>query len=253
MAGATVTNTGTNRAASVAQILVVDDEPALCQLLQTKLEQDGHAITTAGSAEQALEEAGRTTFDVVLTDLRMGGMNGIGLTRAIKEQLPDTEVIIVSAVVDMEWAVSALQFGAFDTIAKPFNLEEVSVTVRRALERQRLVHENRLLQEGLLGDISVIDAFDADPWGLDHDVDDPTVGRMAGSAAHMINSPLSAILGFSELILGREDLDEEVRKFTRLIHEEGKKIREVTRRLRDLARREETSVHLERHTSDTDV
>ena len=237
------------KAVEPARILVVDDEPALCELIKSMLVQDGHDVSTVGSAERALDAIDGTTFDLVITDLRMKEMDGIGLTREIKERQPDTEVILVTAVVDMESAVSALKFGAFDTIAKPFNLEEVSVTVRRALERRRLVRENRLLQEGLLGDLSAVEAFDADPWGLEGADDDPTVGRMAGSAAHMINSPLAAILGFSELILTRKDLDPDVRRFTKLIHEEGKKIREVTRRLRDLARQEETSALIESHVS----
>lgn len=160
-------------------------------------------------------------------------------------------MVLVAGPEDRDAAVSALKDGAFDTIAKPYGLDEMSATVRRALERRRLVHENRLLQEGLLGELGAVEAFDADPWGTEDLDDDPTVGRMAGSAAHMINSPLAAILGFSELILARPDLDPDVRRFTRLIHEEGKKILDVTRRLRDLARQEETSAMIEAYVPET--
>jgi signal transduction histidine kinase len=226
------------------RVLVVDDEASVCQILRRKLQREGYDVTAVGSAERAVEEIEEREFDLVLTDVRMKEMDGIGLTRHIKTRRPDTEVILVTAVVDMESAVAALRFGAYDYITKPFNLEEIAIGAKSALEHRRLVLENREYQQELERKVAERtrqleeknDTLRHIQGQISHMEKLSSIGVLAASVSHEVNSPLAAIIGFSELILDRQDIDEEIRKFTGLIHQEGEKIRRLTQQLLDLSR-----------------
>lgn len=131
-----------------ARILIVDDEESVRSLLYDLL-CDAYQCSVAASAEEALEIVGRGDFDVILSDIMMPGMSGIELLEQISLRRPETIVIMVSANHDTRRAVAALRQGAYDYIVKPFELEEVELSVSRALEHRRLVTENRRYQTEL--------------------------------------------------------------------------------------------------------
>ena len=134
--------------AEKAHLLIVDDEESVRSLLYDLLG-DSYQCSVAACAEDALALVGARDFDVILSDIMMPGMSGIDLLVRIMETKPETTVIMVSANHDTRRAVSALRQGAYDYIVKPFELEEVELSVARALEHQRLVRENRLYQNEL--------------------------------------------------------------------------------------------------------
>src|SRR5688572_30764468 len=113
------------------------------------MEGDGFACTEASSAVDALAALDRVPTTLVLTDLRMAPMDGIELLRAIRSRHPDTAVVMITAVADVDVAVSCLAIGALDYLTKPFHLEEVRARVNQALEKRRLLIENRGYHEGL--------------------------------------------------------------------------------------------------------
>src|SRR5687768_2833601 len=129
--------------------LIVDDEPGLRRLLVRLMEGDGFTCTEASTATDALAALERTPTTLVLTDLRMSPMDGIELLRAIRSRHPDTAVVMITAVADVDVAVSCLAIGALDYLTKPFHLEEVRARVNQALEKRRLLIENRGYHEGL--------------------------------------------------------------------------------------------------------
>jgi response regulator RpfG family c-di-GMP phosphodiesterase len=129
--------------------LIVDDEPGLRRLLVRLMEGDGFACTEASTATDALAILDRVPTTLVLTDLRMAPMDGIELLRAIRSRHPDTAVVMITAVADVDVAVSCLAIGALDYLTKPFHLEEVRARVNQALEKRRLLIENRGYHEGL--------------------------------------------------------------------------------------------------------
>ena len=129
--------------------LVVDDEPRIRSALARLLEVVGYQCTQASSAELALEILARESFPVLLTDIRMGGMDGVGLLREVRRQWPDVAVLMLTAVAEVETAVACLQAGAFDYIPKPFQVDEVRARVGQALEKRRLILENRAYQQHL--------------------------------------------------------------------------------------------------------
>ncbi|HQR39976.1 MAG TPA: response regulator [Blastocatellia bacterium] len=131
-----------------ARVLIVDDEESVRSLLFDLL-CECYECDVAASGEEALAMTSSKRYNVILSDIMMPGMSGIELLESVVRSKPDTIVIMVSANHDTRRAVSALRRGAYDYIVKPFELEEVELSVSRALEHQRLVTENRLYQTEL--------------------------------------------------------------------------------------------------------
>ena len=129
--------------------LIVDDEPRLRQVLVRLMQSDGFECTEATNGLEALEQLQHKNFTLVLTDLRMPRMDGIELLRQARARFPEVAVVMITAVADVEVAVSCLAIGAMDYLTKPFHLEEVRARVIQALERRRLILENREYQERL--------------------------------------------------------------------------------------------------------
>jgi two-component system response regulator PilR (NtrC family) len=134
---------------SKGQVLVVDDEGAQREILRTILTAEGYQVQTAGSAAEALARTARTPFDLVLTDLRMPGADGLSLVGQLTQEDPPTLVILMTAYGSMDSAEQALKQGAFDYLTKPLGREELLLTVGRAFERIRLIQENRMLRQQL--------------------------------------------------------------------------------------------------------
>jgi len=134
---------------SALHCLVVDDEPHLRRVLVRLMRADGFTCDEAGNGAEALERMQEHPATLVVTDLHMPQMDGIGLLRELRRLYPDTAVMMITAVADVGTAVNCLNVGAMDYLTKPFHLEEVRARVRQALERRRLVIENRDYQERL--------------------------------------------------------------------------------------------------------
>jgi DNA-binding NtrC family response regulator len=130
-------------------ILVVDDERSIRVGLKGLLTKEGYEVSVAESGDEALRLLGNQSFDLVLTDLRMPGLDGLGLLKRIKEQYPDTLVVMMTAYGSEKIAVEAMKAGALDYIVKPFDNEEVKILVRQALEQIALRREVQRLHERL--------------------------------------------------------------------------------------------------------
>jgi diguanylate cyclase (GGDEF)-like protein len=131
-------------------IVVVDDEPSLRALLEELLGDAGYRVQTAASGEAALEIVRGGDVHVVLTDIRMGGMNGIDLIRHVRATCPDTEVVVMTSHASVQTAIEALRLGAYDYLVKPFeDLEAVGTMIRRTIDKVALKLENRMLLESL--------------------------------------------------------------------------------------------------------
>jgi putative nucleotidyltransferase with HDIG domain len=133
----------------VPRCVVVDDEPHLRRVLVRLMLGEGYECRQAASGTEALALLEAEPAHVVLSDLRMPGMDGTELLRHVRERWPDTAVIMITAVADVDAAVACLSMGAMAYLSKPFHIEEVRASVRSALERRRLVIENREYQQRL--------------------------------------------------------------------------------------------------------
>ncbi len=130
-----------------ARILVVDDESSMREFLGIALKRMGYEVDTAESAEKALDTCTRTSYDVVLTDIKMpDGLDGVQLLEQLKEADPHLQVILMTAFASVETAVQAVQLGASDYVMKPFKVEEIKVRVEKAVEQRRLLTEHSYLR-----------------------------------------------------------------------------------------------------------
>lgn len=127
----------------MANILIVDDEQSYRQLLSLVFEGDGHKIRTAMNGRQAIALLDEAPADVIISDVKMPDMDGIEMLRAVRETLPDLGVILMTAFASVETAREAFKLGADDFIQKPFDVEELKLIVRKTIEKQELIVENR--------------------------------------------------------------------------------------------------------------
>ena len=132
-----------------AQILVVDDEVYIQDILKTTLEGAGHECVAVSSAESALTVLASCDFDVALTDIRMAGKQGTELLQDIKRGYPEVVVLMITAIDNANTVIASMRLGAYDYIVKPFNLDQVLISVDRALDKRRLENANRDYQKYL--------------------------------------------------------------------------------------------------------
>ncbi|MFC5582041.1 sigma-54-dependent transcriptional regulator [Rhodanobacter terrae] len=134
---------------SVKRILVVDNEAKMRRILELALKNMGHHVELAADGEEALAAIERGVFDLVLTDLRMPRMDGIGLLNALGERKVEVPVIVLTAYGTIETAVTAMKLGAVDYIIRPFEMETIELAVSRVLAMQTVQRENQFLRDEL--------------------------------------------------------------------------------------------------------
>jgi len=131
------------------RILIVDDENIILDILQEHLSERGFDCVVAGTPREALDALREAESSILLTDIVMPEMSGIDLAQAARNLWPDLGVIVMTGKTDVTTAISALRAGADDYVVKPFDFEEMLICVDRALEKRRLVRENRQHSEQL--------------------------------------------------------------------------------------------------------
>jgi len=164
-------------------ILIVDDEEAQRIALKSFLGRRGYKIYLAENGEKALESIRQSTIDMVLTDFRMPGMNGLELVKAIKELNPSIDVVLLTAYGSVDDAVAIMKAGAYDYLTKPVDLDELEILLKRLTEKRSLQEENRQLRERL-----------QEKFKFEHIISQSgemeavlnTAGRVAQSKAHVL-------------------------------------------------------------------
>jgi two-component system response regulator HydG len=135
----------------MVRILVVDDEQSQRELLQMVLTDEGYNVETASSGEEAVERVKEQFYNMVIMDLRMGGMGGLEALKEMREISPTIQVLIVTAFASVDSAVDAMRSGALNYLTKPIDLNELKVTVEKTVEHSNLVQENRSLRAQVEG------------------------------------------------------------------------------------------------------
>lgn len=130
-------------------LLIVDDDLSMREMLEVMLTSEGYSVDYAEDGARAIEILSHKTFDLIISDIRMGSVNGLAVLKEAKKRSPETIVIMISAFATTETAVEAMNYGAYDYIPKPFNVEEFKKTIRNALERRTLDSEKEALEAEL--------------------------------------------------------------------------------------------------------
>ncbi len=131
------------------KVLIVDDDPEICTLCSEALDEEGYQVTTSTSAEEALELAEQEEFDVILSDIRMPGMSGLELVQNLKRLDPDQTIVMFSGFGDVDLAIEAMKLGARDSLPKPLNVDELRLTLGKAIHQNHLRRENEKLKQEL--------------------------------------------------------------------------------------------------------
>lgn len=127
----------------MASILIVDDESVVCKSCEKILKPKGHDVDSALSGQEALDKIEKKRYEVVITDLKMPGIDGMKLLNIVKERYEKVDVIMITGYASIDTSVEAMKLGAFDYIPKPFTPDELRNVTERALERRRLLEEER--------------------------------------------------------------------------------------------------------------
>jgi DNA-binding NtrC family response regulator len=131
------------------RVLVVDDEAVVCESCKRILEEEDYEVECAQNGKEAFDRMKANPFDIVITDLKMPGVDGMEVLRTFRQNYPDAVIIMITGFSTVETAVEAMKLGAFDYIPKPFTPDEVSVVVKKALEKRNLLLENLYLRQEL--------------------------------------------------------------------------------------------------------
>ncbi len=131
----------------MTSILVVDDERSMRDFLKILLVKEGYSVETASDGNSALERIQEKEFNLVITDIRMDGMDGLQLLNNIKEQIPSLPVVMITAFASPDDAVFAMKNGAFDYVSKPFNVEEIKTVIKSATSKSCSIHQAKSISE----------------------------------------------------------------------------------------------------------
>src|SRR5512136_211794 len=131
------------------RLLVVDDEPSMTEFLEILLVQEGYEVTTASSGEEGFKLYRRLEPDLILTDVKMPGMSGLDLIREIHALDAPIPIIAITAYASADDAIRAVREGAYDYLSKPFQIEDLRIIIRNALEARRLRRENVELRRSI--------------------------------------------------------------------------------------------------------
>ncbi len=130
-------------------ILIVDDEQSMREFLSILLEKEGYTVRTASHAREALQYIEEQIFSLIISDIKMPGMDGLKLLEAIRKISPDTQVLMITAFGSTDTAIEAMKKGALDYVIKPFKVDKIKMTIRNALKKIDLEQENALLRREL--------------------------------------------------------------------------------------------------------
>jgi DNA-binding NtrC family response regulator len=164
-------------------ILAVDDDAVACHLLREILEREGYRVSTATSGQEAIRLAQDVPFDLAILDIRMPEVSGIEVLKALKRTNAQLPVLMTTAYSSMDTTIEAIRQGAYDYLSKPCKMEELTITVKRALEQYRLWQENQYFRQELRGKYKFENIVGTTPAMLDVY---KTVARLVDSTATVL-------------------------------------------------------------------
>lgn len=210
-----------------ANILVVDDEAAIRYSVSKTLQRVGYTVREAANGEEALDVLKGSWFDVVLTDIRMPGIDGVELVRRIKDADPDTVVILMTAYPNLSTAVEALRLGAHDYLIKPSSSQDIRLSVARGVDRAQALKRRRALLDAIR---SSVHELSRDPEEESEVWDDELVtiesapaqspasfGEMSSSSV-MVLGPLVIYPGRYQIVVGDRPIDLTPTEFDLLLY-----------------------------------
>ncbi|NWF52076.1 MAG: response regulator [Nitrospirae bacterium] len=203
------------------RVLVVDDEEYIRLSLRELLAYLGYQVVTATNGEDALKKLEENRFDVAFVDVKMPEMNGIQLLARIKERFSNVSVIMMTGYATVENAIDAVKLGAYDFLRKPYDIEEVKVSINRLLEKKRLEEERRMAEEKLQNTLAELEKKTEELEAANTELE-----SFSYSVSHDLRAPLRAIIGFSKILIEdyTDKVGDEGRRLLNIIQDNTKKM-----------------------------
>lgn len=216
-------NNITGSSGEPAHILVVDDEGANRYSVSKTLQRVGYMVNEAANGEEALELIQKQHFDVVLTDIRMPGVDGVELLRRIKDEAPDAIVILMTGYASLGTAVEALRLGAHDYLIKPSSSQDIRQSVGHGVERSRNLKRRRNLLDAIRNDVFELTQAAPEPVTSGYDGMENGESRMREIIPEPINNsmqlgPLTVYPGAYQIAIGDQDIDLTPTEFDLLLY-----------------------------------
>ncbi len=203
------------------RVLVVDDEEYIRLSLRELLSYLGYKVVTATNGEDALKKLEQEKYDVAFVDVKMPEMNGIQLLAKIRERFPDVSVIMMTGYATVENAIDAVKLGAYDFLRKPYDIEEVRVSINRLLEKRRLEEEHKHAEEALQKTLVELEKKTEELEAANTELE-----AFSYSVSHDLRAPLRAIIGFSKILIEdyADKMGDEGRRLLNIIQDNTKKM-----------------------------
>ncbi len=237
-------------------ILVVDDEQGVLSTMQAILKMEGYEVQGVASGREALAIVRKQSFDLILTDLRLGSDDGLDILAELRKLAPDTVAIVLTGYASLESAIEAMRQGAYDYLAKPTDVEELKLTVARALERQRLQRELAARVHDLEDANQKIQEFNSNlrrqvaeaTAALQQKIDELAQAKAAleetqqqqnlflAMVAHELMNPATAIIGYAQYAGQPNQNPERISGSISSIVSQGERLKRLIRDLQDISR-----------------
>ena len=216
-------DSNTTSSGETAHILVVDDEGANRYSVSKTLQRVGYMVNEAASGEEALDLMGKQNFDVILTDIRMPGIDGVELLRRIKDEAPDAIVILMTGYASLGTAVKSLRLGAHDYLIKPSSSQDIRQSVARGVERSRNLKRRRTLLDAIRNDVFELTQAEPETLQSSYDPSEPEHNRMREVIPEPVNNsmqlgPLTVYPGAYQISIGEKDIDLTPTEFDLLLY-----------------------------------
>lgn len=234
-------------------ILIIEDEQRLRANLKTLLSHEGYMVTTAADGHEGLHYLQNTHFDLVLTDIMMDDINGFQVLEYIATHVPDTLAMVITGYASTESAVEALRKGAYDYIAKPFEIEMIKVSIERAMDKVRLRRALRYhteqLEQRVAQRTSELEAMNrklhdsmaelkATQEQLIQTEKLSALGELISGFAHELNNPLTSVVGYSELLTNCDTWSADACAMLEQIRQEALRCHRIVKNLLGFARKQ---------------
>lgn len=225
------------------KILFIEDEERLRKNIQILLADEGYDVETVRNGYEGIQQLKRKSYDIILTDLKMPGIDGLSVLKYVKDHDPDVLVIVITGYASVESAIKAMRHGAYDYVTKPLDFDFLKLSIERALEKGRLTKELKSYYEDLEERVRerTLELRETQAQLIQSEKL-AVIGELAAVVAHEIKNPLISIGGFARLLKSKISNPEKAKEIADIIADEVSRLERILKNLLNFTRESEPNL-----------